>query len=383
MDLELTEEQVALRQTIREFAEAEIKPRAAELDQKEEFPLDIIRQLAALGIMGLPFPQEYGGLGAGSLEMCIVIEELARVDSSVAITVAANVSLGGAPLLLFGSEDQKQRWLVPLARGEILGAFGSTEPGCGSDMRAISTIARLRDGKWVINGTKAFITNAGTPISGFVVITAVTGHHDGEKEVSNIIVPSGTPGYQVGRPYRKLGWHASDTRELVFTDCQVPESNLLGRRGKGLSQFMAVLDGGRIGVAAMAVGLAQGCLEMSLQYTRERTAFGRPVASNQSVQFMLADMATEIEAARWLTYRAAYLKDSGKPFSREAAMAKLFASELAVRASGTAVQLHGGYGFMEECAAARFYRDARILTIGEGTSEVQKMVIARSLGMGA
>jgi short/branched chain acyl-CoA dehydrogenase len=381
VDFELTEDQRTLKATIREFAEAEVAPRAAEWDRQGIFPLETIRKLGDLGVMGIPFPEEYGGLGQGSFELAIVMEELARVDSSVAITVGANVSLGGAPIALFGTEEQKRRWLTPLARGEVLGAFGATEPGCGSDLQGTRTTAREEDGHWVINGTKAFITNAGTEMSAFVTITAITGTRpDGRREISNILVPNGTPGYSSARPYHKLGWHASDTRELSFEECRVPRDHLVGQRGAGARQFLAVLDGGRIGVAAMSVGLAVGALEMALAYAKERTAFGRPIASNQAVAFKLADLDMEIEAARLLTYKAAKLRDAGRPFAREAAHAKLFASELAVRAADAAMQVFGGFGYIEESPIPRFYRDAKILTIGEGTSEIQRLVIARHLG---
>lgn len=379
MDLELSEEQIALRQTVREFALAEIAPHAAEWDRTETFPLDAVVKLGKLGVMGLQFPEEYGGLGAGTLAQAIAIEELARVDSSVAITVAANVSLGGGPLLLWGTHEQKLRWLVPLARGEALGAFGLTEPGAGSDIHALATTARREGDEWVINGTKAFITNAGTPLTTFVALAAVTGKRDGRASISNFIVPVGTPGFTVGRTYRKLGWRASDTRELVFEECRVPAENLLGEPGRGDAQFLAVLDGGRIGIAALSVGLAQGCLDMALKYARERIAFGRPIASFQAIQFKLADLETEIQAARLLCYHAARVRDAGRPYTKEAAMAKLFASELAVRAADAAMQIHGGFGFIEESPVPRFYRDAKILTIGEGTSEVQRRVVARHL----
>jgi short-chain 2-methylacyl-CoA dehydrogenase len=382
VDFEPSEEQQALRRTIREFALAEIAPRAAGWDARAEFPLDVVRQLAALGVMGLPFPEEEGGVGAGALELAIVIEELARVDSSVAITVSANVGLAGAVLHLYGSPAQKERWLAPLARGETLGALAGTEPGAGSDVAGIATTARLQDGTWHLNGTKAFITNAGTPLSAFAVATAVTGRRaDGRPEISMILVPNGTPGYQLAAPYHKLGWHASDTRELVFDDCAVPEDYLVGPRGAGARQFLGVLDGGRIGVAALAVGLAQGALDLAIEYAKERRAFGEPIARKQALAFPLADLATEIEAARLLVYRAATLRDRGQPFAQTAAMAKLFASELAVRAANVSLQVHGGYGYMEEAPIARFYRDAKILTIGEGTSEIQRLVIARGLGL--
>jgi alkylation response protein AidB-like acyl-CoA dehydrogenase len=381
MDFELSEEQQALQQTVREFARAEIAPHAEHWDREHVFPIDVIRKLGALGVMGVPFPEEYGGLGAGPLAMAVVIEELARVDSSVAITVAASAGLGGMPLLLFGTEAQKQRWLAPLARGEILGAFASTEPGGGSDVQAAQTRAELRDGEWMIDGAKAFITNAGTEMSGFTILTAQTGARV-RRELSTILVPADTPGFQVGPPYRKMGWHASDTRELIFDGCRVPEENLVGPRGHGARHFLAILDGGRIGVAALSVGLAQGALDVAIDYARERTAFGRAIASFQAIQFQLAQVAAEIEAARALTYLAAAMKAADRPCTKQAAMAKLIASELAVKAADVCVQVHGGLGYMDDSAAARYYRDAKILTIGEGTSEIQRLVIARHLGLG-
>ncbi|MFN0074057.1 MAG: acyl-CoA dehydrogenase family protein [Chloroflexota bacterium] len=379
MDFELSSEQRALRETIREFAEAEIAPHADAWDQAGEVPLDTVRKLGELGVMGLAFPEEYGGVGAGTLAFALAIEELARIDSSTAITVGASVSLGGGPIYLFGSEAQKQQWLVPLARGETLGAFGTTEPAGGSDVQAMTTTARAEGDELVINGTKAFITNAGTEMSAFVTIVAITSDHP--REYSNVLIPTGTPGYTVGRPYRKIGWHASDTRELIFEECRVPMSNIVGTAGRGVAQFLEVLDGGRVGVAALSVGLAQGCLDLSMAYAKTRMAFGTPIAHKQAVQFRLAELATEIEAARLLTYRAAIAKDAGRRITMEAAMAKLFASEVAVRAADAAVQIHGGLGYIEETAVARHYRDAKILTIGEGTSEIQKLVIGRALGL--
>ncbi len=377
---ELTDDQRALRDTIREFAESEIAPHAGEWDETHHFPADVVRQLGELGAMGVAFPEEYGGLGAGAVAMAVVVEELARIDSSIAVTVGANVSIAGEPVLLFGTEEQKQRWLVPLARGEHLGAFASTEPGGGSDVRASTTSARREDGCWVINGTKAFITNAGNELSAFVIVTART-PIDGGAPLSAFIVPNGTLGYEPQKPYRKLGWHASDTRELVFNDCRVPDEALLGPLGKGARVFLTPLDGGRIGVAAMSVGLAQGALEQATAYAKERTAFGAPIARQQAIHFKLADLKTQIEAARLLTYRAAALKEAGKPFTEEAAAAKLFASEVAVRAAEENLQIHGGFGYIEESAVPRFYRDAKILTIGEGTSEILRYVIARQMGL--
>jgi short/branched chain acyl-CoA dehydrogenase len=380
--LELTEDQRALRETIREFAEAEIEPHAAEWDRSGTFPAPTIRKLGELGVMGLPFPEEYGGLGAGTLSFVIALEELARVDSSVAITVAASVSLGGAPLLNFATEDQKQRWLTPLARGETIGAFASTEPGMGSDVQGLATQAKHDGTGWVINGTKAYITNAGTELSSFVTTTAITGERrPGKREVSTFIVPVDAPGFAPQRPYDKMGWHASDTRELAYQDCRVPDDAMLGERGAGARIFLSTLDAGRIGVGAMGVGLAQGCLEHSVRWANQRCAFGQPIARYQAVSFELADLKTRIDAARALVYRAAALKDAGRPTTEAAAQAKLMASELAVHAANVAMQVHGGYGYMEESAIPRFYRDAKILTIGEGTSEILKLVIARQMGL--
>jgi short/branched chain acyl-CoA dehydrogenase len=378
---ELNDEQRALRDTIREFAESEIAPHAGEWDQNHTFPVDVVRQLGELGAMGVAFPEEYGGLGAGAVAQAVVVEELARIDSSIAVTVGADVSIAGEPVLLFGSEEQKQRWLVPLAQGEHLGAFASTEPGSGSDVQAATTSARHENGCWVINGTKAFITNAGNDMSAFVIVTAKTTLDDGASALSALIVPNGTPGYEPQQPYRKLGWHASDTRELVFADCKVPDEALLGPAGKGARVFLTALDGGRIGIAAMSVGLAQGALEQATAYAKERVAFGAPIVKQQAIQFKLAELKTQIEAARLLTYRAAAMKEAGKKFTEEAAQAKLFASELAVRAAEENMQIHGGFGYIEESAVPRFYRDAKVLTIGEGTSEICKYVIARQMGL--
>jgi len=379
---DLSEDQLALRTTLREFAEAEIAPHAGEWDRTSAFPAATIRKLGELGVMGLPFPEEHGGVGAGTLPFAVALEELARVDSSVAITVAASVSLGGAPVLQFGTDDQKQRWLVPLARGETIGAFASTEPGMGSDVQGLSTTARQDGPDWLINGTKAYITNAGTELSSFVTTTAITGERSpGKPEISTFIVPIDAPGFAPQRPYAKMGWHASDTRELAYQDCRVPADALLGERGAGARVFLATLDGGRIGVAAMGVGLAQGCLDHSVRWANERCAFGQPIARYQAVSFELADLKTRIDAARALVYRAAAHKDARRSVTEEAAAAKLMASELAVHAANVAMQVHGGYGYMEESAIPRFYRDAKILTIGEGTSEILKLVIARQMGL--
>jgi short/branched chain acyl-CoA dehydrogenase len=381
VDFELSPDHELIRRTVREFAEGEVAPVAEELDRTKSFPYEIVRKLGALNLMGIPFPVEYGGAGGDTLAYVLAVEELTRVDSSVAITVCAHTSLGTQPVYLFGSEAQKHEWLPRLCAGEVLGAFGLTEPEAGSDAGNTRTRARLQDGEWVIDGSKQFITNAGTDISGIVCITAVTGEEaGGAKEISNIVVANGTPGYEQGEPYRKMGWHASDTRPLTFSDCRVPEENLLGPRGAGFKQFLQVLDIGRIGVAAMGVGLAQGALDQALAYARERRAFGKPISKFQAIQAKLADMATEIAAARLLVYKAAREKDGGRNFSLTAAQAKLKTGRLAVRCSEEAVQIHGGYGYIEEYPVCRFYRDAKILTIGEGTDEVQQMVIARALG---
>jgi len=361
---------------VRDFAESEVRPVAEQLDRTKSFPYEIVDQLGRLGLMGIPYPQEYGGGGADNLSYAIAIEELARVDSSVAITVAAHTSLGTWPIYAFGSDEQKREWLPRLCSGSTLGAFGLTEPEAGSDAGNTRTRAELDGGDWVINGAKQFITNSGTDISGFVTITARTG----DDEISNILVPTGTPGYEVGEAYRKMGWNASDTRPLSFEDCRVPEANRVGPRGQGFKQFLQTLDGGRIGVSAMGVGLAQGALDEALAYARQRIAFGQPIARQQAIQIKLADLSTELEAARLLTYKAAREKDAGTSFGLTAAQAKLKTGRLAVRATEEAVQIHGGYGYIEEYPVCRFYRDAKILTIGEGTDEVQQMVIARALG---
>ncbi|HLM08598.1 MAG TPA: acyl-CoA dehydrogenase family protein [Thermoleophilaceae bacterium] len=376
MHFDLTDEQRAIRSLVRDFADAEIRPAAEELDRTKSFPYEIVRRLGELGIMGIPYPEELGGGGADNMSYALAIEELARVDSSVAITVAAHTSLGTWPVYAFGSDEQKQEWMPRLCAGERLGAFGLTEPEAGSDAGNTRTRAVEQDGDWVINGAKQFITNSGTEISGFVTLTALTG----DNEISNILVPNGTPGYEVGEPYRKMGWNASDTRPLAFEDCRVPYDNLVGPRGHGFKQFLQTLDGGRIGVAAMGLGLAQGALDEALAYAKQRIAFGQPISKYQAIQAKLADMSTEIEAARLLTYRAAYEKDRGRSFTLTAAQAKLKTGRLAVRAAEEAVQIHGGYGYIEEYPVCRFYRDAKILTIGEGTDEVQQMVIARALG---
>ena len=376
MDFDLSPDHELIRRTVREFAEGEVAPVAEELDRTKSFPYEIVRQLGALNLMGIPFPEEYGGGGGDTLAYALAVEELTRVDSSVAITLCAHTSLGTQPIYLFGSEEQKREWLPQLCSGERLGAFGLTEPEAGSDAGNVRTRATLQDGEWTINGAKQFITNAGTDISGMVCITARTA----DEEISNIIVPNGAEGYEQGEPYRKMGWNASDTRPLTFSDCRVPEENLLGPRGQGFKQFLHILDIGRIGVAAMGVGLAQGALDEALKYAKQRKAFGKPISKFQAIQAKLADMSTEIEAGRLLVYKAAREKDAGRNFTLTAAQAKLKTGRLAVRCAEEAVQIHGGYGFIEEYPVCRFYRDAKILTIGEGTDEVQQMVIARALG---
>ena len=376
MNLDLTDEHELLRRTVRDFAVERIAPVAEELDREHRFPYELVKEMAELGLMGMTIPEEYGGAGTDTVSYAIAVEELTRVDSSVAITMAAHHSLGSLPIYMFGSEEQKRDWVPQLASGEKLAAFGLTEPEAGSDAGAARTRAELRDGEWVVNGSKMFITNAGTDITACVTITAITG----EDEISNIVVPNGTEGYEVAPPMRKLGWRASDTRELSFRDVRVPEGNLLGPRGKGFQQFLEILDGGRISVAAMGLGLAQGAYDLASEYARERKQFGKPISSFQAIQFQLADMATEIEAGRNMVYKAAWLKDQGREFGREAAMAKLYTGELSNRAANAALQIHGGYGFMDEYAISRLYRDQKILEIGEGTNEVQRMVIAKHLG---
>jgi alkylation response protein AidB-like acyl-CoA dehydrogenase len=377
MNFDLDHEHELLRDTVRQFALEKVAPIAEELDREKRFPYDLVAELAELGLMGMTVPEEYGGGGTDTLSYAIAIEELTRVDSSVAITVAAHHSLGTLPIYYFGSEAQRRQWLPDLASGRRLAAFGLTEPNAGSDAGATRTTARLEGGEWVIDGSKMFITNAGTDITACVTITALTG--DGE--ISNIVVPNGIDGYVISAPMQKLGWRASDTRELSFQGVRVPEGNLLGPRGEGFRQFLQILDGGRISVAAMGVGLAQGCYDLAFAYAREREQFGKPIARFQSVQEKLVDIATEIEAARYLVYKAAWEKDAGRDFGRTAAMAKLFSGELSHRAANWALQIHGGYGFMDEYAISRFYRDQKILEIGEGTNEVQRMVIARHLGL--
>jgi alkylation response protein AidB-like acyl-CoA dehydrogenase len=378
----LDDEHAALRSAVEEFAREIVAPKAAEFDETKAFPYEIVAQMGKLGLFGLPFPEEYGGMGGDYFALCLAIEELARVDSSVAITLEAGVSLGAMPVFRFGTEEQRKEWLPGLTSGEHLGAFGLTEPGGGSDAGATRTKAVLDDSRWRIDGTKAFITNAGTDITNLITVTAVTGESGGRKEISSILVPSPVPGLTVAPPYSKVGWHASDTREVSLSGVEVPEANLLGERGRGYANFLSILDEGRIAIAALAVGLAQGCVDESLKYARDRTAFGSAIGSYQAIQFKIADMAVRAHTARLAYYDAAARMRAGKPFKQYAAMAKLYASEIAVTNAREATQIHGGYGFMNETPVARFWRDSKILEIGEGTSEVQRMLIARELGMG-
>jgi short/branched chain acyl-CoA dehydrogenase len=379
--MHLPSELESLRKTVQEFANDVVAPVIGDFYEREEFPYDIVRQMGEMGLFGLPFPEEQGGMGGDYFALCIALEELARVDSSVAITLEAAVSLGAMPIHRFGTDEQKARWLPSLCSGEVLGAFGLTEPGGGSDAGATLTTARLDGDEWVINGTKAFITNSGTDITALVTVTAVTGTtEDGRKEISSIIVPSGTPGFTVSKKYSKVGWNASDTRELSFVDARVPAENLLGERGRGYAQFLSILDEGRIAIAALAVGLAQGCVDESVKYAKERSAFGKPIGANQAIQFKLADMEMRAHTARLAYYDAAARMLRGEPFKKEAAIAKLYSSEIAVTNAREATQIHGGYGFMNEFPVSRMWRDSKILEIGEGTSEVQRILIARELG---
>jgi short-chain 2-methylacyl-CoA dehydrogenase len=382
MDFRLTEEQEALRESVREFAREMVAPIIAEHYEQHTFPYEVVRQMGKMGLFGLPLPEEYGGMGGDYFALCLALEELARVDSSVAITLEAAVSLGAMPIYRFGSEEQKAQWLPRLASGEALAAFGLTEPGFGSDAGGAATRAVLDGDDWVINGAKAFITNSGTDVTALVTVTAVTGvTDDGSKELSTIIVPSGTPGFTVAPGYSKVGWCASDTHELTFDDCRVPADNLLGERGRGFAQFLQILDEGRIAIAALSVGLAQGCVDESIRYARERRAFGQPIGNFQAIQFKIADMEARAHTARLAYYDAAARMLAGEDFKRQAAIAKLHASTIAVDNAREATQIHGGYGFMNEFPVARFWRDSKVLEIGEGTSEVQRMVIARDLGL--
>jgi len=377
MDLDLPSEYEDFRAVVRDFAESRIAPIAEELDREHRFPYGIVEEMAGLGLMGIPFPEEIGGAGGDTLLYAIAVEELTRVDASVGVTVAAHTSLGTMPIHLFGTDEQRAEWLPDLVAGRALAAFGLTEPEAGSDAGNPRTRAELEDGHWRVNGSKMFITNSGTDITRCVTITARTG----EDEISNIIVPNGTPGYGISAPLRKLGWHASDTRELTFSDCLVPEGNLLGPRGMGFKQFLQILDGGRISIAAMGLGTMQAAYDLSLAYAKERNQFGRPIKDFQAVRFALADMAVEIEAGRALVYRAAWLKDRGRPYAQAAAIAKLHTGVASNRAVNAAVQIHGGYGYMDEYPISRIYRDQKVLEIGEGTNEIQRLVIARGLGI--
>lgn len=381
MDLDLSSEQQDFVKTVRSFVDDAIRPHAERWDHVHELPMDAVKQMAELGLFGLPFPEEYGGSGSDFLTLCLAIEEIARVDSSLAITLEAAVGLGAMPIYRFGTEEQRQRWLPPLASGEALAGFGLTEPEAGSDAGGTKTAAKLDNSEWVINGSKSFITNSGTPITSFVTATAVTGKEGAQPEISAIIVPNGTPGYEVGKSYRKMGWWHSDTHELSFNDVRVPEENLLGERGEGFRNFLKILDDGRIAIAALAVGLAQGCVDESIKYAHDRHAFGKPIGAFQAIQFKIADMSTKTELARQAYYRAGWLKEVGRPYKKEAAMAKLYASTIAVDVARDAVQIHGGYGYIEEFPVCRHFRDSKILEIGEGTSEVMRILIARELGL--
>ncbi|HEY8321831.1 MAG TPA: acyl-CoA dehydrogenase family protein [Candidatus Baltobacteraceae bacterium] len=382
MNFDLSDEQKAIRDLARDFAQNEVKPLAEAMDRDEAFPYDLVRKLASMGFMGLPFPEQYGGAGADTVSYALAVMELARIDASTAITMAAHVSLGSTPFYLFGTEAQKQTYLIPLARGEMLWGFGLTEPGAGSDAGNCQTKAVARDGKWIVNGTKAFITNAGTTMTGGTTITAVTGSREnGKPEISNLIVPQDTPGFTRSKKYKKMGWRASDTRELAFVDAEIPEENLLGVRGQGLQQFLTILDGGRISVAALSVGLAMGAYDEALAYAKERKAFGKTISQFQAIQFKLVDMLMEIEHAKLMTLKAAWEKDQKRDFSQTASLAKLYAGEVSRRVVNEAVQIHGGYGFMDEYPVSRMYRDQKINEIGEGTNEVQRVVLARMMGL--
>jgi short/branched chain acyl-CoA dehydrogenase len=373
---ELTDEHEALRRVVREFVEAEIEPHAEAWDRDHTFPVETVLKMGELGLFGIPFPAPHGG-GGDLTGLCVAIEEIARADQSLAITLEAGVGLGASPIFKFGTPEQQERWLPDLCAGRALGGFGLTEPDAGSDAGGTRTKARLEDGQWVIDGEKSFITNSGTAITSIVTVTALTG----PGEISTIVVPAGTPGFEVQPPYRKMGWHASDTHGLTFVECRVPEDHLLGPRGRGFAQFLEILDEGRIAIAALAVGVIQRCVDDSVAYANERHTFGRPIGSNQGVAFRCADMQVALAAARQLVYHAAWLRDRGQPFKTEAATAKLFATEAAIDATRSATQVFGGYGFMDSTSVARHYRDAKILEIGEGTSEVQRMVISRALGL--
>jgi len=382
MDFSLTSEQTLIRDTCRDFGRQVVAPRAEEMDRTGAFPYDVVAQMADLGLLGLPVPEQYGGAGGDTVSYALAVEEISRADASTGITMAAHVSLGATPFYLFGSVEQKEQYLTPLAKGQQLWSFGLTEPEAGSDAGSPRTRAELRDGAWVVDGSKVFITNSGTKMSGGVTISAVTGKAARDRpEISNIIIPKGAPGYNIAPPYHKMGWRASDTHELSFQECAVPQENMLGPRGMGYKQFLQVLDGGRISVAALSVGLAQACYDAAFAYATERRQFGQPISKFQAISFKLVDMATDIEMARMMTLKAAWEKDSGKDYRATAGMAKLFASEAATRAANQAVQIHGGYGFMDEYAVSRYFRDCKVNEIGEGTSEVQRVVLAKLLGL--
>jgi len=381
MDFKLTEEQEMLKDMCRSFAEKEIMPNAEHWYKNHEFPTQVFKKMAELDLMGLLIPEEFGGANVGTVSYVAAMEEIARADQSIAATWNAHITIGSVPFVYFGTPDQKEKYLKRLAKGEILGAFGLTEANAGSDARGIATKAELVGNEWVINGTKCFITNVGTPLSYGVVILAITGlDAKGRKQFSALIVPKDTPGFTIGRRYEKIGWNCVDTRELIFEDCHIPKENLLGQVGDGLKHFMEVLDVGRISIAALSVGLAQRAMELAISHSQDRVQFGQPICKNQAIQFKLADMAMQTECARLLTYKAAWLRDNNLPYAKEAAMAKTYASEVAVRVAEQAVQVHGGYGYTEEYAISRFYRDSKILTIGEGTNEIQRMIIARLIG---
>ncbi|MGZ3505619.1 MAG: acyl-CoA dehydrogenase family protein [Vulcanimicrobiaceae bacterium] len=382
MNFDLTDEQKAIQQTVREFARERVAPRAEQMDREEAFPYDLVREMGELGLMGLPFPEEYGGAGADTVSYALAVMELARADASTAITMAAHCSLGASPFYLFGTEEQKEKYLVPLAQGKMLWGFGLTEPNAGSDAGNAQTKAELRNGKWIVNGTKAFITNSGTDISGGTTITAVTGKRpDGKAEISNIIVDQNTPGFARSKKYKKMGWRASDTRELSFVDAEVPAENLLGARGDGLKNFLTILDGGRISVAALSVGQAMGAYDEAMKYAKERQAFGKPISKFQAIQFKLVDMLMEIEHATLMILKAAWEKDEGRDFAQSASLAKLYSGEVSRRVVNEALQVHGGYGFMDEYPISRMYRDQKINEIGEGTNEIQRLVLARMMGL--
>jgi butyryl-CoA dehydrogenase len=382
MNFDLTDDQKAIQRLARDFAQNEVRPRAEEMDREEAFPYELVAQMAELGFMGLPFPEAYGGAGADTVSYALAVMEIARVDASTAITMAAHISLGASPFYLFGTEEQKQRYLVPLAQGKILWGFGLTEPNAGSDAGNVQTKAQLKDGTWIVNGTKAFITNSGTTITGGTTITVATGTRaDGKLEISNLIVPQDTPGFTRSKKYKKMGWRASDTRELSFVDAKVPEGNLLGERGEGYRQFLQILDGGRISVAALSVGLAMGAYDEALQYAQDRVAFGQPISKFQAIQFKLVDMLCEIEHAKMMVLKAAWEKDEGRDYVQTASLAKLYSGEVSRRVVNEAVQIHGGYGFIDEYPVSRMYRDQKINEIGEGTNEVQRLVIARLMGL--